>query len=191
MLYGCPNIYVFTDHKNNTFTNLQTQHVLRWRLFLEDYAVKFRYIKGESNSLVDALSRLPFDERQNPPDRHDHLHNLPDATGHIQSLETYSDLADNTDLLDLFLHLPILHLPMSENVPFVLDYQSIAHTQVGDAQLTLLHNRTPAKFQQRLLAPNISIYGVIQLMLIQLMLINSGRSIFPMPYWRMPYVGTI
>jgi RNase H-like domain found in reverse transcriptase len=28
MLYGCPNIHVFTDHKNNMFAHLQTQHVL-------------------------------------------------------------------------------------------------------------------------------------------------------------------
>jgi RNase H-like domain found in reverse transcriptase len=32
LLYGCQNIYVCTDH--NTFTNLQTQHVLCWHLFL-------------------------------------------------------------------------------------------------------------------------------------------------------------
>jgi hypothetical protein len=63
MLYGCQNIYVYRDHKNNTFNNLQTQCVLCWRLFLEDYAVQFRYMNGESNSLADALSRLPFDER--------------------------------------------------------------------------------------------------------------------------------
>jgi hypothetical protein len=62
MLYGCPNITVYTDHKNNTFANFQTQRVLRWRLFLDEYGVKFKYIKGETNSLADALSRLPFDE---------------------------------------------------------------------------------------------------------------------------------
>jgi RNase H-like domain found in reverse transcriptase len=73
MLYGFPHLYVYKDHKNNTFNNLQTQHVLCWQLFLEDYVVKFRYIKGESNSLADALSCLPFEERQNPPDCHDHL----------------------------------------------------------------------------------------------------------------------
>jgi RNase H-like domain found in reverse transcriptase len=68
MLYGCPNIHVHTDHKNNTFHRLQTQRVLRWRLFLEDYNVQFHYIKGENNSFADALSRLPFSERQNPCD---------------------------------------------------------------------------------------------------------------------------
>jgi hypothetical protein len=68
MLYGCPNIHVYTDHKNNTFKNLQTQRVLRWRLVLEDYRVQFHYIKGDTNSLADVLSCLPFDERQNPSD---------------------------------------------------------------------------------------------------------------------------
>jgi RNase H-like domain found in reverse transcriptase len=34
MLYGCPNIHVFTDHKNNTFARLQTQRVLHWPLFM-------------------------------------------------------------------------------------------------------------------------------------------------------------
>jgi Integrase zinc binding domain len=47
---------------------------------------------------------------------------------------------------------------MSENVPFVLDYQSIAQVQIGDAQLQQLRNCTPANFQQHLLALNISIW---------------------------------
>jgi hypothetical protein len=156
MLYGCQNIYVYTDHKNNTFQNLQTQRVLRWRLFLEDYAVQFRYIKGESNSLADALSRLPFNERQNPPLHYDAPGNHYDSTGHnnnSDTLEQFYSLADDDDLLDCF-----VHLPLSENVPFVLDYQSIAQAQAGDAQLQLLRNSTPAKFQQQLLAPNTSIW---------------------------------
>jgi hypothetical protein len=64
MLYGCPNIHVFTDHMNNMFEHLQTQHVLQWRLFLDDYSIKFHYIKGNSNLLANVLSCLPFDERQ-------------------------------------------------------------------------------------------------------------------------------
>jgi RNase H-like domain found in reverse transcriptase len=87
MLYGCQHIYVYRDHKNNMFNNLQTQHVLCWQLFLEDYAAKFHYIKGESNSPADTLSCLPFDERQNPPVRHDHLSNHYDATGHNKKPE--------------------------------------------------------------------------------------------------------
>jgi hypothetical protein len=56
------------SYKNNTFHRLQTQCVLRWRLFLEDYNVQFHYIKGEHNSFANALLRLPFSERQNPFD---------------------------------------------------------------------------------------------------------------------------
>jgi RNase H-like domain found in reverse transcriptase len=65
MLYGSPDIHIYTDHKNNTFARFQTQHALRWPMFLDDYHVHLHYIKGNSNSLADALSRLPFDERQN------------------------------------------------------------------------------------------------------------------------------
>jgi RNase H-like domain found in reverse transcriptase/Reverse transcriptase (RNA-dependent DNA polymerase) len=54
MLDGCPNIHIYTDHKN-MIERLQTQRVLRWRLFLDDYSVKFHYIKGNSNSLADVL----------------------------------------------------------------------------------------------------------------------------------------
>ena len=66
MLYGCPIITVYTDHKNNTFRNLNTQRVLHWWLFLDDYGVHFGYIPGETNKLADALSCLPYNERQNP-----------------------------------------------------------------------------------------------------------------------------
>jgi hypothetical protein len=65
MLYGSPNITVYTDHRNNTFSKFSTQRVMRWRLILEDFGVQFKNIKGESNTLADALSRLPIAERQN------------------------------------------------------------------------------------------------------------------------------
>jgi hypothetical protein len=99
-------------------------------LFLEDYVVKICYIKGESNSLADTLFHLPFDERQNPPDRHDHPSNIYDAAGQKQKLKSFTSLTNDDDLIDLFVHLPLL-----ENVPFVLDYQLIAQVQTGDAHL--------------------------------------------------------
>jgi hypothetical protein len=176
MLYGCPNIHVFTDHKNNTFKHLQTQHVLWWRLFLDDYSIKFHYIKGNSNMLADALSHLPFDEEQKayalPSHNDNHRHNdshkyntraittscqlvLNGDSVHVRpnqnskdtndiyhqlygSVDLFQPLAMENDLIDCFLHLPLL-----ENIPFILTYANIAHAQPGDAQLQLLRAQKP------------------------------------------------
>ena len=155
MLYGCPNITVYTDHRNNTFANLQTQRVLRWRLFLEDYGVKFEYIKGESNSLADALSCLPFDERQNPrgSSRHSDSFSPVDCYTVNDTLHAFHSSVDDSDLLDLF-----IYLPPAEHAQFVLDYPTIANAQAGDAQLPLDRQATPLLYQQRLMAPGINIW---------------------------------
>ena len=49
---------VYTDHKNLTCTNFNTERVIRWRLILKEYRLELHYIKGGSNVVVDALSRL-------------------------------------------------------------------------------------------------------------------------------------
>jgi RNase H-like domain found in reverse transcriptase len=66
MLFGCRELHVYTNHKNLTFNTPSTQRVLRWRLFIEEFAPTFRYIKGSDNTPADAHSWLPFSERQNP-----------------------------------------------------------------------------------------------------------------------------
>ena len=52
------HIRVFTDHKNLTYKNFNTERVMRWRLILEEFGPDLNYIKGEKNIVADALSRL-------------------------------------------------------------------------------------------------------------------------------------
>ena len=60
ILYG-QKIQVFTDHKNLTYDNsdYSSDRVLRQRLLLDEYGVELNYVKGETNVVADALSRLP------------------------------------------------------------------------------------------------------------------------------------
>jgi len=55
-------ILIYTDHKNleSDVANMTTQRLLRWRLLLEEYNIKMKYIKGITNTVSDALSRLDF-----------------------------------------------------------------------------------------------------------------------------------
>jgi hypothetical protein len=55
ILYG-HSIVVYTDHKNLTFDNFNTNQVKRWRLIVELYRPEIRYIKGGRNVFANALS---------------------------------------------------------------------------------------------------------------------------------------
>jgi len=51
-------IVIYTDYKNLTYKNFNTERVLRWRLLLEKFNPELIYIKGENTVVADALSRL-------------------------------------------------------------------------------------------------------------------------------------
>jgi len=51
-------LIVHTDHENLTYKHFNSDRVMRWRLFIEEYSPDLRYIKGEKNIVADAMSRL-------------------------------------------------------------------------------------------------------------------------------------
>ena len=63
ILFGY-NITVYTDHMNlvhNTVL-MSSDRIMRWRLLLEEYGITLKHIKGEKNTVADALSRHPIKE---------------------------------------------------------------------------------------------------------------------------------
>ena len=40
-------ITVYTDHENLTYTFLNTERVMRWRLILKEFGPELKYIKGK------------------------------------------------------------------------------------------------------------------------------------------------
>ena len=57
ILFG-QELIIHTDHENLTYKKFNSDRVMRWRLFIEEYSPDIRYIKGENNIVADALSRL-------------------------------------------------------------------------------------------------------------------------------------
>jgi hypothetical protein len=134
MLYGCRELHVHTDHKNLTYANLNSQRVMRWRLFLEEFNPKFHYIKGESNSLADALSRLPLQERQETEVSQSTSLEVVQKQLSAQmvdddrSVHSFSVAIDDDEILGCFLNFP----EVDAQHQFALDYREIANAQQND-----------------------------------------------------------
>jgi transposase InsO family protein len=129
-----------------TFSNFQTQRVLRWRLFLEEFGPIFHYIEGNKNLAADALSRLPFSEDLHP-DNGFFPKKSKDALDSEERSLFFSIITDEPALLDC-----LVHLPEQQNVPFSMDFVTIAAAQNQDIDLAQQAQASPHKFQRRLLA---------------------------------------
>ena len=156
ILYGCKELHIHTDHKNLTYANLNSQRVLRWRLFLEDFHPTFHYVKGTDNSLADALSRLPrLEEGDEAPVLQAQSHvlgldrSLPKGLGMPLSMETskdefaYTSIVEDPELAQCFLNFP----EVDHEHPFALDYGSIAAAQRLDNRIMRRFQANPKQYK--------------------------------------------
>ena len=140
MLLGA-KLNVYTDHKNLTFSNFNTQRVLRWRTYLEEYSPDIFYLEGKLNVLADAFSRLPrFDSYEAMEGKGRSGNTTPEPIevffteqDHFLQAQQYENLnsptsLDEAELFECLQHLPemeehyyamqsLLNLPSSEDNP--------------------------------------------------------------------------
>ena len=118
MLLGA-ELEVYTDHRNLTFANFNTQRVMRWRMCVEEYAPKLFYLEGKLNVLADAFSRLPmFDEEPitkilstSPPVALNNVYySIVDESELLSCIKYHSDL-------DAYYEYSMLNIPQSEENP--------------------------------------------------------------------------
>ena len=146
MLLGA-DLTVYTDHKNLTYANLNTERVLRWRLYLEEFSPTMVYIKGEENILADAYSRVPrlddtsLLEGKNPPATV-YRENDTSSPTNVEDVDSFYSVLDDPELFDCFLNLPTLE----NNAHNPLNYTWIQEEQQNDAKLQTLVQKNPQRY---------------------------------------------
>ena len=152
ILYGCAELHIHTDHKNLTYTNLNSQRVMRWRLFIEEYFPQFHYIKGKENTLADALSRLPRQEDASDVRLSSPTSSLKntrmfrdddDPLNHPNHM--YGTLIDEPELAHCMLSFPKIKV----NETFALDFQAIAEEQMKDEVLKQFVEHKPNEYRMK------------------------------------------
>ena len=115
-------IIVHTDHENLTYKNFNSDRVMRWRLYIEEFTPDLRYIKGEKNAVADALSRLPLMDKDST-----------DADNPQELYHTYLDClaGDQQDDYD--------HHPLS--------YQHLSHAQQIDTNMKKILQQKDSPYQ--------------------------------------------
>jgi transposase InsO family protein len=114
------DLIVHTDHMDLTFKKFNSDRVMRWRLFIEEYSPNLTYVKGEDNIVADALSRLEIASEPMPEEH---------FTEELRS-ELYS-----------------LNMESFETEEYPLSYKAIGTAQAADISLTTEIKKKNSKFK--------------------------------------------
>ena len=144
-------VHIHTDHKNLTYANLNTQRVLRWRLYLEQFHPTFHYIKGTDNILADFLSRAPhLGGKESTADLPISTPDDPDCTVFDSPTTLDSFSVDHcfltnggTDVLDTFFHESFFNAPPGPNP---IDYNVLHQHQQHEPGLIAKLQTQPDRY---------------------------------------------
>ena len=148
MLLGV-KIHIWTNHRNLTFDMLNTQQVLHWRSYVEEYSYILYYIKSEKNILADNILRLhhipTLDQLKSgtPLVEPTSVTDIDEVEGYFLDYH-YSGISDdeNTDMFECYLNIPEQD-SLEENP---LNYESIREQQQADAQLLARQEKYPVQY---------------------------------------------
>eukprot|EP00957_Ditylum_brightwellii_P038550 2913660-Ditylum_brightwellii.AAC.1 len=123
-------LFIYTDHKNLTFKNLNSQRVIRWRCFIEEYDPTFYYLPGKENVLADAFSRLPSKEPAEGKKQHivEPIQDFSFQDRH--QIEAFYSPIDDNELFDCLLALPAI-----QQLQIPITYEWIQQHQFEDEEL--------------------------------------------------------
>ena len=151
MLLGA-KIEVYTDHRNLTYSNFNTQRVLRWRNYIEEYSPDMYYLEGKLNVLADAFSRLPRFDSEGVEGKSSGIQSAP------QLLSMHYTEVGEPELHECLKYLPelddyhgvglsLLNLPSTTDNP--LSYSWLKDCQDADTHLTEQCAEKDSKFEMR------------------------------------------